>query len=145
MRSGVQYDPTQTQYTTGDKSTDRILFAVVSAHVCPIKHIYISNGYVHEPSMYFHAIYVSELAQINGMFKHGNSTGRLRKNLRGGHSAGHYSSPSSFHNWRKPASMHPKMPSIRYTIGIQMIPTWYRQHLISFSFCKIHRLLWIRY
>lgn len=54
------------------------------------EHMDIFNAYVHEPAMYLHTLYLRELLQSDGVFKHGKATGTLRKILWGGRSAGHY-------------------------------------------------------
>lgn len=50
----------------------------------------VKNVYVHEKLMYTKPLYMREMSRSEGIFTHGRTVGRLRKNLWGGDYTGFY-------------------------------------------------------
>lgn len=96
MKSGVHYYPDRVKCPTAEKATARLLFAIAAGHAWKIEHMDITIAYAHEPSSSPKPIFVRELPDWQGNFKHGRRTGLLVRNLWGGRYAGHNYADSLF-------------------------------------------------
>lgn len=88
MKSGVEYDPYRVQYTTAEKESIRLLFALSAAHARPVKHMDIFNAYIHEPNKHYRPVHVKSIYRSDGKYVHDKRNCGLYRNIWGGKSAG---------------------------------------------------------
>eukprot|EP00178_Gracilaria_changii_P023027 TRINITY_DN68_c0_g1_i13.p1 TRINITY_DN68_c0_g1~~TRINITY_DN68_c0_g1_i13.p1 ORF type:complete len:1094 (-),score=78.92 TRINITY_DN68_c0_g1_i13:769-4050(-) len=90
MQPGLHFDPKNITTYTADRTTQRLLIAAHVTYKFPLEHFDIKSAYLHEKYEHDRPVYVKQMPNFDGTYRHEGQYGKLVGNLYGSPPAAYF-------------------------------------------------------